>query len=128
LLVALIGGTLLSAGLRQPLTPEIRRLGIAAAALMAGSELAGGDRSRRFGARLAGVVLHGSLLAGWLLSSDGARHKRMGRRPSLEFPVARWDIAPGESLEGGRHDIVIEASMESFPASDPPAYNGAGRV
>ncbi len=37
--------------------------------------------------------------------------------------VGQWNIAPGETLDDdGARDWVMEGSMESFPASDPPAY------
>lgn len=39
-----------------------------------------------------------------------------------EDEVGQWDIKPGETrLADGARDLVTEASMESFPGSDPPS-------
>lgn len=50
--------------------------------------------------------------------------RKSGLPPSVGHvpPSGQWDISPGETLlADGRRDLVLEASMESFPASDPPA-------
>ncbi len=48
------------------------------------------------------------------------------RRPPIHSRprAGQWDISPGESLRpDGSRDVVLEASLQSFPGSDPPGWN-----
>ena len=67
----------------------------------------------------------GSLASAYIAYRLG-RRARPGQPLSRAIPTSNWDIAPGETLNSnGRRDLVLEASMESFPASDPPSSYSA---
>ena len=79
------------------------------AAALAGAVLLSGFRRRSIAGLL--LVLGGSSLAWWAASPHDKRQVTRGRLRATYWPARRRDADP-----------VIEASEESFPASDAPAW------
>jgi hypothetical protein len=75
-LVAVIGGALVSAGLRRRVTPEIAALGAGAAAVLAGIDVVYAARRRIPPVYLGDAAAEGLLIAGW---ASAARERESAR-------------------------------------------------
>jgi len=92
-------------------------------------------KARRLGQVLGGLVLASAgvakrgwfaplfVLAGVALIVRGASGDPLGE--SLRRLPQRLRTKPSKPFGGGKRDMVDEASWQSFPASDPPAYTGS---
>ncbi|HEX6750483.1 MAG TPA: hypothetical protein VF092_24555 [Longimicrobium sp.] len=91
-LVAVIGGALVSAGLRRRVTPEIAAVGAGAAAVLAGIDVVYTARRRIPPVYLGDAAAEGLLIAGWASAArereaaedDGAPRGRRRRRRERE--------------------------------------------
>lgn len=104
---------------------SLNRLALGQGALWISSGLVGLGKRLRPIHLLAAVPIAGALL--W--RRRRIQQARMWTEPQPRIDadrriddVGQFDIAPGETrMADGHRDLVTEASMESFPGSDPPA-------
>lgn len=131
-MMTVVGSALVLGGARRPADRTTRWLAIASALCLGTLDTYFVARRRIRPTYLFDAAVQAGFLAAWGAVFLGQR--RAGRLVAPKSDLSQepgslrhWNIAPGETClpEGGR-DLVTEASMESFPCSDPPAIGRTG--
>lgn len=132
-MMAVVGSALVVGGARRPVRLETKYLAAASALCLGALDTYFVARRRIRSTYLFDAAVQAGFLTAWAALFVSTRRGRAAAPSSLADSAAEpaalrhWDIEPGETcLPDGNRDLVTEASMESFPCSDPPAIGRNG--
>jgi hypothetical protein len=97
-MITVMGGTLLAAGLRRRVTPEIRLLGVGSAAAFTVLDVIYTARGRISPVYLLDAVVEAGLLVGWGVAY--ARSRGRSKQPAVRYPPD-WETARAPLTRAG---------------------------